>query len=144
MFSRGCCPWKAAPMGHMSISPGKRPHLAQLSREVLWLSLSVSLCDSPTLPVLMSTDPTFLPAPSSQGNQQPTKAFPASWTHPGAAQAHFSSSTCAGHHSPSPGNSLGAGDSHSHTHTGSHQSSRPGSQQAILRMLRGQNQLKAD
>lgn len=37
-------------MGHMSTSPGKRPHLAQLSREVLWLSLSVSLCDSPTSP----------------------------------------------------------------------------------------------
>lgn len=30
-------------MGHISTPPGKRPHLAQLSREVLWLSLSVSL-----------------------------------------------------------------------------------------------------
>lgn len=77
-------------MGHISPSPGKRPHLAQLSRKVLWLSLSVSLC-------VTSTEPKFLPAPSSQGSQQPAKAPPAHWTHTGAAQAHFSSQTSQPH-----------------------------------------------
>lgn len=145
MFSQGCCPRKAAPMGHMSISPGKRPRLAQLSREVLWLSLSVSLCDSPTLPVLMSTDPTFLPAPSSQGNQQPTKAF--SWfldTSRSCTSPFLLIHLCRASQSL-PREFPGCwGQPQSHTHTGSHQGSRPGSQQAILRMLMGQNQLKAD
>lgn len=132
-------------MGHISISPGKRPHLAQLSREVLWLSLSVSLCDSPPrLPVLLRE-------PRIPNSCQP----PA----PRAISSQLKLSLLTGHaqelhkpippHAPvqgitaTPGNPLLLGQAQSHTLV-SHQGSRPGSQQATPRMLTGQNQLKAD
>lgn len=116
-------------MGHISPSPGKRPHLAQLSREVLWLSLSVSLC-------VTSTEPKFLPAPSSQGSQQPAKAPPAHWTHTGAAQAHFSSQTS----QPLPREFSGCwGQAQPHT-----LGSTRAQGQALSTTLTGQNQLKAD
>lgn len=97
MFSTGCCPWRAAQEAAPPFLLEKAPPGSAQQGSSLVISECVTLWLPHRSHLQSSTDPKFLPAPSSQGNQQLLKLLLLTGhTHRGAAQALFSSPTLQG------------------------------------------------